>query len=410
MKILFSITVQPGVAPIGTAQLSVSEDHLVVAAGSPVTVTYTIGGAVSAMAMLPTGPITLTCDGQPHTFQFAPAISCAFSVSATDANGGIVKYASEIVVQMGLPATDPTVAYTKTAVQGGDLTAPATWGGSVPGINDNCYIPPGLNCTLNSRTFQVARLSVAGNLTQTGGALYTTDFVGLRGGSYTQQPASGVAVCIVLNRPQHANDVSNFYRVVQIQGGFTLRTRGSTLTPFAECAIEPKHGDVQLSLKSPVSGWSVGHKILLPDSRQQTRSAMTPPVLGCTEVAIVRGVSQDGLTVYLLQPLQYDHPGAWGEEPLWMAPLSAGSSTVTLSTPTKFLQVGDSITLFDPTTFNGPLAETIVVSAISANRTVLTLASPTAHQHYFAVTAKRYLWFAPHVANPMRTTGFISSG
>jgi uncharacterized repeat protein (TIGR01451 family) len=81
---------------------------------------------------------------------------------------------------------------------------------------------------------------------------------------------------------------------------------------FVKLATEPKAGDTTLTLSAPVSGWQVGDRIVLPDTRE-LYSATRPDTgtyVSQSEMVQVVAISADGLTVTLNQALQYSHLGA----------------------------------------------------------------------------------------------------
>src|SRR5262249_48779595 len=64
---------------------------------------------------------------------------------------------------------------------------------------------------------------------------------------------------------------------------------------FIRLATEPKAGDKTLSLQSPATGWQVGDKLILPDSRQQSNLFQGND----WELASIASISADGLTITL---------------------------------------------------------------------------------------------------------------
>ena len=82
---------------------------------------------------------------------------------------------------------------------------------------------------------------------------------------------------------------------------------------FVNLAVEPHAGDTTLTLSQAVSGWHVGDRVELPDTRQlpfsqqqATGGTYTPQ----DELLTLAGVSADGKTLTLSAPLQFDHLGA----------------------------------------------------------------------------------------------------
>ena len=319
LAITLPLMIAPAALPMGTANITVSQDHLVIAAGGSVTLTYTIAGAVSASLLTPSGPVSLVADGGQHTYVYtpSPSISGPFPIRAVDAAGGAVVQPLSVIVQQSLPALDPNAAPTRTTVQSGALDSAATWGGTLPGRDDTCLIAAGHSLTYTGKGFWTGRLLIDGALTITGGVPIVTDLHVRPSGTLTRDgtTAAGKALVVMMNRPKHTNDTADFWRVAYIEG--KLIDRGNTVTPFVRLAREPHAGDTSLLLASPVQGWGVGNKIIIPDSRHLNWNER-PGVNGAagnyvsrTEIAVVRGVSADGLTVYLLNPLAWAHPGGY---------------------------------------------------------------------------------------------------
>jgi hypothetical protein len=107
-------------------------------------------------------------------------------------------------------------------------------------------------------------------------------------------------------------DPDQFGTGVTIFGKVTMS--GSPRTPtFVRLATEPLKGATTLTLSQPVSGWSVGDRLVLPDTRHIKDSEVTPPggwvnTVNQWEELTVQAIS--GTTVTLTAPLQFDHLGA----------------------------------------------------------------------------------------------------
>jgi hypothetical protein len=89
---------------------------------------------------------------------------------------------------------------------------------------------------------------------------------------------------------------------------------GAVKTPtFVRLAAEPVAGNTTLTLSAPVSGWNVGDRIVLPDTRHIKESEVTPAngwrnAVNQWEERTVQAVS--GTTLTLNSALTYDHLGA----------------------------------------------------------------------------------------------------
>ncbi len=91
----------------------------------------------------------------------------------------------------------------------------------------------------------------------------------------------------------------------------TVNIYGAVKSPYVTLATEPKAGDTTLTLAAPTTGWQVGDKLQLPDTRQLLGDSAT----GYTytpewEPLTIQSISTDGLTITLTAPLLYNHLGA----------------------------------------------------------------------------------------------------
>ena len=90
---------------------------------------------------------------------------------------------------------------------------------------------------------------------------------------------------------------------------------GSVRTPtFVRLATEPRAGHTTLTLSEAVSGWRVGDRLVLPDTRHIKESEVTGGgwinAVNQWEERTVQAISADGRTLTLNSALQYDHLGA----------------------------------------------------------------------------------------------------
>ncbi len=70
-------------------------------------------------------------------------------------------------------------------------------------------------------------------------------------------------------------------------------------------------GDTVLHLASPATGWQVGDKLELPDTRQLNYNLEESNYQPEWESMTIQNISADGLTITLAAPLQYSHLGAY---------------------------------------------------------------------------------------------------
>ena len=78
---------------------------------------------------------------------------------------------------------------------------------------------------------------------------------------------------------------------------------------FVRLAAEPQTGATTLTLASPVTGWNVGDKLALPDTRQLDWNQFGNNYVSERELPTISAISSNGLTITLSAPLAYDHPG-----------------------------------------------------------------------------------------------------
>ncbi len=78
---------------------------------------------------------------------------------------------------------------------------------------------------------------------------------------------------------------------------------------FIRLAAAPKAGDTTLTLAAPATGWKVGDRLFIPDSRQ----VVDPPVgyVPQSELVTISAISADGKTITLAAAVAYNHPGAF---------------------------------------------------------------------------------------------------
>ena len=87
---------------------------------------------------------------------------------------------------------------------------------------------------------------------------------------------------------------------------------GAVKTPtFVRTSVEPRAGHPTVTLDTAVSGWRVGDRIFVPDTRQvRPDDWFNPNYALQVEERTIQGVSADGRTITLSSPLTHDHRGA----------------------------------------------------------------------------------------------------
>ncbi len=247
----------------------------------------------------------------------------------------IVPAASAQTLPHNIPdfSQDPTRP-TVRSVGTGRWANAGTWqGGQVPTANHVVHVDPDHVVTIDTVTATAYTLAVHGTLRfdpAADGRLTVTNVmimgdhgmpemttVGhLEVGTAASPIAVGRTAEIVLadtplgagvsDPEQFGNGIINF-------GRFTVH--GAPVTPtFTRVATEPRAGHTSLTLSEPVSGWSAGDRLVLPDTRHIKESETTGGgwinAQNQWEERTVQSISADGRVITLTQSLQFDHLGA----------------------------------------------------------------------------------------------------
>ena len=98
--------------------------------------------------------------------------------------------------------------------------------------------------------------------------------------------------------------------LLSIDGRVTLH--GAVKSPtFVRTATEPRAGQSTISLERPVTGWRVGDRIFLPDTRQVPADHWFNPNYALQiEERTIQAISADARSITLSTPLAFDHRGA----------------------------------------------------------------------------------------------------
>lgn len=218
------------------------------------------------------------------------------------------------------------------SVQSGSWSSPATWqGGQVPTANHIVRISAGHAVTIDDISAAANTVAVDGKLTfatTVNTRLSVTNLQVMAGdmglgapgilevGSVANPVAAGVSAEIVIaNTPPGGGvpDPDQWGTGLIVFGKVSMH--GSVRTPtFVRLATEPRAGDTTLALSEPVAGWSVGDRIVLPDTRHIQQTEVTGSgwvnAVNQWEERTIQGIASDGRTVTLSAGLQYDHLGA----------------------------------------------------------------------------------------------------
>jgi hypothetical protein len=218
------------------------------------------------------------------------------------------------------------------SVQTGSWSSAATWqGGQVPTANSVVRILAGHTVTINDTSAVAYTIAIDGKLAfapTVNTRVKVTNLEVMAGDMGMGTPgilevgttanpiaADVTAEIIIANSPLggSVSDVDQFGTGVIVLGKVTMH--GSVKTPtFVRVATEPRAGNTTLTLSEAVSGWRVGDRLVLPDTRHMKESETTGSgwinAVNQWEERTVQGISADGLTLTINSPLQYDHLGA----------------------------------------------------------------------------------------------------
>ncbi len=217
---------------------------------------------------------------------------------------------------------DPTIV----SVQSGNWSNPATWSlGRVPAAGDIVDINPGttvtydLDDTTDAAPLNTVEVQSGGTLTfstSVNTQMYVVNLMVLQGGTLdigTQAnpiPANITATVVWVNQALNTTlDPEQYGNGLIVLG--TMNTYGAIKAPYVTLSQNANAGDTVLYLASAATGWQVGDKLELPDTRQlnssDEQSAYTPE----WESMTIQSISANGLTITLTAPLQYSHLGGY---------------------------------------------------------------------------------------------------
>jgi fibronectin type 3 domain-containing protein/chitodextrinase len=216
---------------------------------------------------------------------------------------------------------NPTIV----SAHSGAWSDPTTWSaGRVPGAGDVVSIAAGMTVSYDVvSTSPVTTVVVQAGAhlvfrTDVNTKLSVTNLLVLEGGELQVGTASNpvspsVTAQIVFNDVaiDTAKDPEQFGNGLIAMGKVSMYGAQKSST-FVRLAGEPRAGDTTLALSQPVTGWSVGDRLVLPDTRQLKSGNLPddPGFVGQWELATIAAISADGRTVTLSAPLAYDHLGA----------------------------------------------------------------------------------------------------
>ncbi len=218
-------------------------------------------------------------------------------------------------------SANPTIV----SAHSGPWSDPATWSaGRVPGAGDVVSIAAGMTVSYDVvSTSPVTTVVVQAGAhlvfrTDINTKLSVTNLLVLEGGELQVGSASNpvdpsVTAQIVFNDVpiDTTKDPEQFGNGLIGLGKVTMYGAQKSDT-FVRLAGEPRAGDTTLTLSQAVTGWRVGDRLVLPDTRQLSSGSLPgePGFVGQWEMATIAAISADGRTITLSAPLAYDHLGA----------------------------------------------------------------------------------------------------
>jgi hypothetical protein len=220
-------------------------------------------------------------------------------------------------VPQGVPYFCASPSVTSTA--SGPWSDMKTWSsGKVPGANDKVKIAAGHIVTYDTisdarldciEVDGVLRFATDKNATMKVTNLMVMDEGTLEIGTAAKPVAPNVtAEIIIADKPiDRTIDPAQIGTGIESLGRITMH--GSVKTPtFVRLAREPMAGDVTLLFDEPVSGWSPGDRIVIPDTRQLRSNERGADYQPQDEELPVASISANQVT--LATPLRYAHKGA----------------------------------------------------------------------------------------------------
>jgi hypothetical protein len=216
------------------------------------------------------------------------------------------------------------------SAQSGSWSNPATWvGGNVPTANNVVIVMAAHTVTIDDTSAVAYTISVNGKLAFSASVNTSLKVTNLQimatgilevGTTVTPIAPNVTAAIVIANSALGGGvaDPDQFGTGIVAFGKLTMC--GSTKTPtFVRLGAEPHAGNTTLTLSQAVSGWQVGDRLVLPDTRHIKESEVTPPngwrnAVNQWEERTVQAISADGLTLTLNAALTYDHLGARNQD------------------------------------------------------------------------------------------------
>lgn len=212
--------------------------------------------------------------------------------------------------------------HTISSVQNGAWSSPSTWSPArVPLASDIVMVRHNVSYDSMTGIAEVIGVDSAANLqfrTDIPTKLQVGTLKVYSGGALTigtaanPVAASVTAELVIRNRPINLTTDPDQFGTGLISHNGTVTMHGAAKAPsWMRVAVEPRAGHPTVTLDQPVSGWRVGDRIFLPDTRQVPADRWFDPnyVLNIEERTI-QNISGDGRTITLSSALSFDHRGA----------------------------------------------------------------------------------------------------
>jgi len=214
---------------------------------------------------------------------------------------------------------------TVVSVKSGSWSDPTIWSpegvptaGAIVDINPGTtvtYDVDDVNATATLNTLEIQATGTLTFRTDTNTELNVVNLVVLSGGELdigTQAnpvAANVTATVVFANQPLNTTlDPEQYGNGLIVLG--TMTTFGAVKAPYVTLAQEANAGDTVLHLASPATGWQVGDRLQLPDTRQLDYGGDYGSYVPQWESVTIQAISADGLTVTLGSALQFNHLGA----------------------------------------------------------------------------------------------------
>ncbi|MCI0459249.1 MAG: G8 domain-containing protein [Gemmataceae bacterium] len=106
-----------------------------------------------------------------------------------------------------------------------------------------------------------------------------------------------------------ASDPNQFGNGLVALGKVTMHGSVKSDT-YIRLAAEPRAGQTTITLAQAATGWQVGDRLALPDTRHLKEDEIWTRYVPQWELATIQSISADGKTLTLAAPLKFDHIGA----------------------------------------------------------------------------------------------------